>query len=76
MSKIQLYTTSVTALWVYDYLLTLGDEVIVLYGGIGAERNLTTPYRSFTHGKWRTFSVRKPSSFFWDAIHQQNRNPL
>ena len=27
MPKIQLYATSLTTLWVYEYFLTLGDEV-------------------------------------------------
>ena len=27
MSKIQLYSVSLVTLWVYDYFLTVGDEV-------------------------------------------------
>jgi len=41
----------VTALWVYDYFLTLKDEVMEFYDGDDAEKDLTTSYRSVTHGK-------------------------
>ena len=52
---------SVTALWVYDYFLTLEDEVEGFHDHNDAERNLTTPSSSVTHGRRRVFSVRDPS---------------
>jgi hypothetical protein len=56
---------SVTALWVYDYFLTVEDEVAEFPDDDDddAERNLTTLYRSVTYGKRRALSVRKPSHF-------------
>jgi len=63
-SKIQLYAISATALWAYDYLLTLKDEVTELYDDNDPERDLITSCRSVTRGKRRAFSVREPSSFF------------
>jgi len=58
----------VTALWAYDYFLTLKDEVTELYDDGNAERNITTSYRSVTRGKRRAFSVRKPSGVFWNSL--------
>ena len=58
----QLYAISVTALWTYDYLLTLGDEV----GSANkndAGRKLTILCRFDTYGKRTTFPVRGPSRF-------------
>ena len=58
----QLFSVSTAALWTYDYLLTVGDEVgIANYND--ARRNLIALCRSFTHGKRRTFSVRGPRHF-------------
>ena len=37
-----MYTISLTALWVYDYFLTVDDEVVESAGDDGTERNLTT----------------------------------
>lgn len=49
-----------TTIWVYDYLLTVGDEVGVHPDGDDdAVRNLTTLYRSVTCGKLRVLSVRE-----------------
>ena len=56
------------ALWVYDYILTLKDEVTELYDDNGADRNLIIPCRSVMHGRWRGFSVREPSDFSWSAL--------
>ena len=52
-----------TALWAYDYLLTIGDEVVGFTDDNDAERNLTALNRSATHGKSRALSVREPSRF-------------
>jgi len=52
----------------YDYLLTLKDEVAKLHDDNDAERNLTTSYRSVTHGRRRAFSVRKHLRFSWSAL--------
>ena len=52
---------------VYDYLLTLEDEVAELRDDNDVERNLTTSHRSVTRGKRRTFSVRKCLRFSWSA---------
>ena len=64
-----MYAVSVTALWAYDYLLTLGDEVVEFRGVNGANRNLITSCRSVTSGKLneRAFSVREPSHSFWST---------
>jgi len=58
----------VTALWAYDYFLTLNDEVTGLYDDNDAERDLTTSYRSATHGNRRALSVREPSDCFWVVL--------
>jgi len=58
----------VTALWAYDYFLTLGDEVTELYDDNDTESDLTTSYRSVTRGKRRAFSVREPSGFVWVVL--------
>jgi len=68
MFKIQLYAISVTALIAYDYFLTFEDEVAELHENDDAERNLTISCRSITHGRRRTFSVRKPLQFLWSAL--------
>ena len=39
MSKIQLYSVSLITLWVYDYFLTVGDEVAKFIDGNNAEGN-------------------------------------
>ena len=57
----QLYSISTAALWAYDYLLTVGDEVRIT-NYIDAGRKLTVLFRSVSHGKQRTFSVREPSN--------------
>jgi len=57
-----------TALLFYDYFLTLKDEVAGFHDDSGAEKNLTTSYRSVMHGRRRALSVRKPSHFLWDAL--------
>lgn len=46
----QLYSVSTTALWTYDYFLTVGDEVGV-YRWKRPGRGLTAAYSSVTHGK-------------------------
>lgn len=51
---------SVAALWVYDYFLTVCDEVAGFPSGNGAERDLTTLYRSATRGRRRALLVREP----------------
>jgi len=50
----------------YDYLLTLKDEVAKLHDG-DAGLNLTTSHRSVTHGRRRTFPVRKYFHFSWSV---------
>ena len=63
----QLYSISTAALWAYDYLLTVGDEVrITNYSDAG--RKLTVLFRSVSHGKQRTFSAREPSNFCGVAL--------
>lgn len=57
-----------TALLIYDYFLTLKDEVAGFRDDSGAEKNLTTSYSSAMHGRRRVLSVRKPSHFLWDAL--------
>jgi hypothetical protein len=50
---------SVAALWVYDYFLTVCDEVAESPNGNGT-RDLTTLYRSATRGRRRALLVREP----------------
>jgi len=59
MSKIQYLSISVTALWAYDYFLTLKDEVTELYDDNDAEMNIITLYRSVKRGKFsaQTFGL-------------------
>ena len=52
-----------TALWAYDYILTIGDEVVGFTDDNDAERNLTALNRSVTRGKSRALLVREPSRF-------------
>ena len=61
MVETQLYALGVTALWFYDYLLTLADEVAEFYDDKDAERKLITLFRSGMHGKRRALSVGEPS---------------
>ena len=49
-AQTQLYTGGLTALWTYDYFLTLGDEVEATSSG-GTEMSLKIPRRSGTRGK-------------------------
>ena len=62
-TQIQLYAISVTTLWIYDYFLTVGDEVVDFINDDSTEGNLTTLRRSATHGKQRTLSVRESHTF-------------
>ena len=57
-----------TALWIYDYLLTLEDEVTGFHDGNDAERNLTTAHRSVMHGRRRAYSVRNLPHFQWHSL--------
>jgi len=66
--QIQLYTAGLVALWVYDYFLTLDDEVAEVSSNNYTERSLITSPRSGTHGKLRQLPVRKPSHFSWGAL--------
>ena len=68
MSTIQLLVVGVTALLVYDYFLTLKDEVVGFHDDNDAETNLTTSSRSGMHGSRRASSVRRPSHFLWDVL--------
>jgi len=58
--SVQLYSVSTAALWAYDYLLTVGDEVGTTHYN-DAEKKLTFLFRFITHGNRRTFSVRESS---------------
>ena len=52
-----------TALWFYDYLLTLDDEVMGFQDDDDTEMNLITPYRFVIHGARRALQVGEPSHF-------------
>ena len=56
------------AIWVYDYFLTLDDEVTEVSSNNYTERSLITSPRSGTHGKLRQLPVRKPSCLSWGAL--------
>ena len=60
----QLYAIGMTALWFYDYLLTLDDEVADLHNDDDTEKSLTALYRSVMHGKWRAHLVSGPFAVF------------
>ena len=62
------YGTSVVVILVYDYFLTLGDEV-AKFPIIMTQRGtcLNTLYRSVMRGHRRTFPVGKLSQFSWGA---------
>ena len=50
---------------IYDYFLTLNDEVTEFCDD--TEKNLIASHRSITHGRRRAFSVRNPSHFLWSV---------
>jgi len=56
------------ALLVYDYFLTLKDEVAEFHDHSDTERNLTPSSRSVMHGGRRMVSVRKPSRYLCSAL--------
>jgi len=60
MFETQRFEIGLTALLVYDYFLTLNDEVGGFHNDSDTEKNSTTSHRSFMHGSQRIFSVRKP----------------
>ena len=65
----QLYAIGMTALWFYEYLLTLDDEVAGLHNDDDTEKYLTALYRSVMHGKWRALLVSGPLAVFaWGAL--------
>jgi hypothetical protein len=68
MPKTQLYMAGATALWAYDYLLTLNDEVAGFFNDSDAKRNLTTLYRSATHGRRRASLVREHWRLLWSTL--------
>jgi len=49
-----------TAVWFYDYLLTLNDEVAEFHGEDDAQRNLINPHRSSTNGEKAGTPVSEP----------------
>ena len=56
------------ALLIYDYFLTLEDEVAEFHNDSDTERNLTTPHRSVMHGRRRMFLVSKYSHSLWSVL--------
>ena len=56
------YTGGLAVLWVYDYLLTLGDEVEATSSGI-TEMSLKISHRSGTREKQKALPVRNSSRF-------------
>lgn len=56
-----------TALWFYDYALTLEDEVANFHNDNGEGKNLTT-YRSVMRGRRMECSVCQLPQFQWGAL--------
>jgi len=63
MFETQLYFIGLTALWFYDYFLTLADEVVEFHNDNDAENHLITLCRFVIHGMRRETLVSEPSHF-------------
>jgi len=63
MFETQLYSIGLTALWFYDYFLTLADEVVEFHNDKDAENNLITLHSFVMHGMRRALLVSEPPHF-------------